>query len=69
MLNKISILLFLFVMASCSKDELITNKIISKINSTNPDSTIKSKPKKKKSKLFKIKFKKKCIDHYQIIAQ
>jgi hypothetical protein len=55
MLNKISILLFLFFMASCSKDELIPNKIVSKINPTKLDSTIKSKPKKKKFKLFKIK--------------
>lgn len=44
-------------MGSCSKDELIPNKIVSKINSTKPDSTIKSRPKKKKFKLFK---KKKC---------
>lgn len=44
-------------MGSCSKDELIPNKIVSKINSTKPDSTIKSRPKKKKIKLFK---KKKC---------
>lgn len=42
-------------MASCSKDELIPNKIVSKINPTKLDSTIKSKPKKKKFKLFKIK--------------
>ena len=58
MLNKILILLILFVMGSCSKDELIPNKVTSKINSTNPDSTIKSKPKKKKFRLFKIKNKK-----------
>lgn len=42
-------------MSSCSKDELIPNKIVSKINPTKLDSTIKSKPKKKKFKLFKIK--------------
>jgi hypothetical protein len=58
MLNKISILLFLFFMASCSKDELMPKKVISKINSTKLDSTIKSKPKKKKFRLFKIKNKK-----------
>jgi|688.fasta_scaffold432025_3 hypothetical protein len=57
MLNKILILLILFVMGSCSKDELIPNKVTSKINSTKPDSTIKSRPKKKKFRLFK---KKKC---------
>jgi hypothetical protein len=57
MFNKLLVLSFLFVMGSCSKDELIPNKIVSKINSTKPDSTIKSKPKKKKIKLFK---KKKC---------
>jgi len=57
MFNKLLVLSFLFVMGSCSKDELIPNKIVSKINSTKPDSTIKSRPKKKKFKLFK---KKKC---------
>jgi hypothetical protein len=57
MFNKLLVLSFLFVMGSCSKDELIPNKVTSKINSTKPDSTIKSKPKKKKIKLFK---KKKC---------
>jgi hypothetical protein len=55
MLNKILILLILFVMGSCSKDELMPKKVISKINPTKLDSTIKSKPKKKKFKLFKIK--------------
>ena len=42
-------------MGSCSKDELIPNKVTSKINSTKPDSTIKSRPKKKKFSLFKRK--------------
>lgn len=42
-------------MSSCSKDELIPDKIVSKINSTKLDSTIKSKPKKKKFRLFKKK--------------
>jgi hypothetical protein len=58
MLNKILILLILFVMGSCSKDELMPKKVVSKINSTKLDSTIKSKPKKKKFRLFKIKNKK-----------
>ena len=42
-------------MSSCSKDELIPDKIVSKINSTKLDSTIKSKQKKKKFRLFKKK--------------
>ena len=58
MFNKLLVLSFLFVMGSCSKDELIPNKVTSKINSTNPDSTIKSKPKKKKFRLFNKKNKK-----------
>jgi hypothetical protein len=58
MLNKILILLILFVMGSCSKDELMPKKVVSKINSTKLDSTIKSKPKKKIFRLFKIKNKK-----------
>ena len=57
MFNKLLVLSILFVMGSCSKDELIPNKVTSKINSTKPDSTIKSRPKKKKFRLFK---KKKC---------
>ena len=58
MLNKILILLILFVMDSCSKDELMPKKVVSKINSTKLDSTIKSKPKKKKFRLFNKKNKK-----------
>lgn len=57
MLNKISILLFLCVMSSCSKDELIPNKVTSKINQVEVKSKDTLKPKKKKFRLFR---KKKC---------
>jgi hypothetical protein len=55
MKKMILILSLLLGMSSCSKDELIPDKIVSKINSTKLDSTIKSKPKKKKFRLFKKK--------------
>lgn len=58
MFNKLLVLSFLFVMGSCSKDELMPKKVVSKINSTKLDSTIKSKPKKKKFRLFNKKNKK-----------
>ena len=45
-------------MGSCSKDELMPKKVVSKINSTKLDSTIKSKSKKKKFRLFNKKNKK-----------
>jgi hypothetical protein len=53
MLNKILILLILFVMGSCSKNELIPNKVTSKINLSKSDTILKVKSKKKKFRLFK----------------
>lgn len=53
MLNKFSILLFLCVMGSCSKDELIPNKVTSKINQTEVKSKDTLKPKKKKIRFFR----------------